>query len=189
MNTPSIPADGPVSRIARRKAKAGCDGCYEAIVRGMFAETARFPGFLGADLIPPSAPGELHQVVMRFASQADLDRWDASEARQAWHARLQTVADGDPDYRLLSGLEAWFSLPATAVNHPPVRWKMAALTWLGIFPTVSLLLHVVAPLLSALPFLVRTAVITALAVLMMTWLVMPHLVRLFKPWLTRTNMN
>ena len=35
----------------------------------------------------------------------------------------------------------------------------------------------------------RQAVITALAVLMMTWLVMPHLVRLFKPWLTRTNMN
>jgi hypothetical protein len=53
---PSIPADGPVSRIARRKAKAGCDGCYEAIVRGMFAETARFPGFLGADLIPPRPP-------------------------------------------------------------------------------------------------------------------------------------
>jgi antibiotic biosynthesis monooxygenase (ABM) superfamily enzyme len=125
---------------------------------------------------------------MRFASQADLDRWDASEARRAW----RTPPDGGGRRSRLpsaEGLEAWFSLPATAVNHSPVRWKMAALTWLGIFPTVSLLLHVVAPLLSALPFLVRTAVITALAVLMMTWLVMPHLVRLFKPWLTRTNMN
>jgi len=186
--SPSQPT-GPVSRIARRKAKAGCEACYEAIVRGMFAETRHFPGFLGADLIPPSAPDTFYQVVMRFASQADLERWDASEARQAWHARLGTVADGDPDYRLLSGLEAWFSLPSAPMNHPPERWKMAVLTWLGIFPTVSLLLYAVAPLLADLPFLARTAVITGLAVVMMTWLVMPRLVGLFKPWLTRAKTN
>lgn len=175
----------PISRIAKRKAKPGCETCYEAVVRGMFAETGKFPGFLGADLIPPQTPGELYQVVMRFASQADLDRWDASEARQQWHERLSTVADGDPDYRVLTGLEAWFALPATPASHPPVRWKMATLTWLGIFPTVSLLLFFVAPLLGPLPFLMRTAIITGLAVLMMTWLVMPRLTGAFKSWLTR----
>lgn len=185
MSVSPTPAAAPISRIAKRKAKPGCEAAYEAVVRGMFAETGKFPGFLGADLIPPRAPDDVYQVVMRFASQADLDRWDASEARQQWHERLSTVADGDPDYRLLTGLEAWFTLPTAPGNRPPVRWKMAVLTWLGIFPTVSLLLFFVAPLLAPLPFLARTAIITGLAVLMMTWLVMPRLVGGFKGWLAR----
>lgn len=185
MTQPDSPQTNPVTRIARRRAKPGCEAAYEAILRGMFAEVAQFPGFRGADLIPPeSADGE-YQVVMRFDSQQQLDAWDVSELRQTWHARLHAVAEGDPDYRLLSGLEAWFALPAAPVNHAPVRWKMAIATWLGIFPTVSLVLWFIAPALAALPFLLRTACLTALIVALMTWVIMPRLVRLLRPWLFR----
>lgn len=182
MNTTATP---PVMRIARRRAKAGCADAYEALVRGMFADTQKFPGFLGAELIPPATDGGEYQVVLRFATQADIDRWDLSDQRSLWHKRLRSVAEGDPEYRLLSGLEAWFTLPQTPVNHPPVRWKMALITWLGIFPTVSLLLAFVAPLLASLPFLLRTAVITGLVVVIMTWGIMPRLVPFFHHWLVK----
>lgn len=175
----------PVMRIARRRAKSGCDQAYVALVQAMFADARQLPGFLGAELIPPTEDGGDYQVVFRFATQADMDRWDRSPQRALWHRHLHTVAEGDPEYRLLSGLEAWFALPLVATGHPPRRWKMALLTWLGIFPTVSLLLAFVAPHLAALPFLLRTAVITALVVLIMTWGVMPRLVPRFQHWLTR----
>lgn len=172
-------------RIARRHARPGCEASYEALVRGMFADTRKFQGFLGADIIPPQTEGGEYQVVLRFATQQDLDRWDLSDVRQLWHQRLHAVAEGDPDYRLLSGLEAWFALPAAPSNHQPVRWKMAFVTWLGIFPTVSLLLYFVAPLLASWPFLLRTAAITGLVVLLMTWVIMPRFVRAFRQWLFR----
>lgn len=187
----SSPAAAPVTRIARRRAQPGREAEYERRVREMFAAMGELPGFLGADLLPPARgdgaregeAGGDYQVVVRFASEAALHAWDVSAARARCHARLREVAEGEPDYRRLSGLEAWFApavVPATM--HPP-RARMAVVTWLGIFPTVSLVLWLVAPLLASWPFLLRTAVLTALIVAVMTWGVMPRLTRWLRGWL------
>ncbi len=85
----------------------------------------------------------------------------------------------------MSGLEAWFEPAVVPASMHPPRARMALVTWLGIFPTVSLVLWLAAPLLQALPFLLRTAVLTALIVVMMTWLVMPRLVRLLRGFLNQ----
>ena len=60
---------------------------------------------------------------------------------------------------------------------------MAVLTWIGIWPLVSAVLWFLTPDLMALPFLVRTAVNSAVLVLAMTYVVMPWLVRIADPWL------
>ena len=48
---------------------------------------------------------------------------------------------------------------------------------------MSLYLWLLAPLLADLPFLARTAILTALIVPTMTYAVMPRLTRLLKNWL------
>lgn len=60
---------------------------------------------------------------------------------------------------------------------------MAFVTWLGIWPLVSLALWLLAPFLVALPFLLRTGTLSALIVLTITYLVMPQLAKLAEPWL------
>ena len=67
---------------------------------------------------------------------------------------------------------------------------MAVVTWLGICPTVYVLFLLVAPLLADWWLLPRVMVITALVVLLMTWLVAPRLTSWLKPFLyppVRTN--
>ncbi|QID17636.1 antibiotic biosynthesis monooxygenase [Nitrogeniibacter mangrovi] len=173
----------PVVRVAHRRARAGCVDAYEAVLRGMFQAASGFPGFLGADLVPPLKPGDEHRVTMKFASEPDLARWDASDERVRWHEAMAPLTEGPPEYHLLSGLEAWFVPPPLPVTQPPSRARMTLVTWLGIFPTVSLFLWFVAPHLAALPFLPRTALLTALIVITMTYVVMPRLVRWLKPFL------
>lgn len=173
----------PVVRVAHRRARAGCQEAYEAVLRGMFQAAGTFPGFMGADIAPPLKPGDEHRVTMKFATEADLERWDNSDERLRWHEALLPLTEGPPEYHLLSGMEAWFVPPSTAIANPPSRARMTVVTWLGIFPTVSLFLWFVAPHLAALPFLVRTAIITALVVPTMTYIVMPRLTRWLKPWL------
>ncbi len=173
----------PVRRIAHRRAKPNCGAAYEALLRGMFDEMQSFTGFLGAEIVPPATPDGEYQVIVRWASKAALAAWDASPAHILWIQRLGEVAEGDPEYRLLTGLEAWFALPAIPSNMQPSRLKMAVVSWLGIFPTVALLQATIAPLLADWPFLLRIAAFTALMVFVMTWLVMPWLTRLLRPLL------
>lgn len=175
--------DSPVMRIARRRPRPGCGPAYEALVRGMFAEARQFPGFMGAELIPPAAPDGDYQVVVKFSDEAGMAAWDASPARRQWHERLAAVAEGPPEYRLLSGLEAWFTPPRVESRQAPSRQRMAFATWLGIFPTVLFLQLTLTPLLAPLPLLLRVALFTGMVVLVMTWLVMPRLTRWLRPWL------
>lgn len=173
-------------RIVRRRAKVGCEGVYESLVRGMFAESTKFPGFLSAELIPPESPGGEYQIIQHFATEADLAHWNDSEERLIWLERLRTVADGEPEYRLLNGLDAWFAptvIPASA--HPP-KWKMTIVSWLGIFPTVALLLTFVSPILTDLPFVIRTAIFTAIVAILMSYVVMPRVTRWMAWWLKRS---
>ena len=143
-----------------------------------------FPGFVSADVIPPASEGGDYQVVTKYATEADIQRWDDSEVHADWMRRLETVAEGAPAYRVITGLEAWFSPEVVPATVNPPRWRMTLVTWLGIYPTVSAFIWFVGPLLGFLPFLLRTAVLTGLIVLTMTYVVMPRLSRWLKPWLT-----
>jgi antibiotic biosynthesis monooxygenase (ABM) superfamily enzyme len=84
-------------------------------------------------------------------------------------------------HQVRTGLETWFALPSRSIAPAvPPRWKMALVTWLALFPQV-VLLSLLIP--SALPMLIRVALLTAVPVAMLTWLVMPRLSGLLHAWL------
>lgn len=174
-----------VTRIARRRARPGREAEYEAMLREMLARMRAHGGFLGGDVIPPEMPGDEYQIVVRFASEAELQTWDMSDARLELLERMKEVAEGEPEFRKLSGLEAWFEPAVVPASMHPPRGKMAVVTWMGIFPVVSVYLWLASlwPGFLELPFLPRTAVFTALIVATMTWGVMPRLTRLMRAWL------
>ena len=77
-------------------------------------------------------------------------------------------------------------VPPVAPPRRPNRHKMVFLTWVGIWPTITLvLLAVLKPLLSVFPLPIVTLIITALVVPLMGYVVMPFLTRTFGAWLHR----
>lgn len=146
-------------------------------------DAARFPGYLGAQLIHPGEEPEvddlLYHVVLAFDKQANLDAWHRSPARQEGLAAAAPFIQGVPGYKPMAGLGLWFR---TASPNPP-RWKIAVVTWLGIFPTVYLLFLLTGDLMKSWGLLARTIVLTLAVVALMTWVVAPQLTRLLRPWL------
>lgn len=173
----------PITRIVRHRATSGLETEYEFLINELFALLAETPGFIDAELVPPTEVGGEFLVITHFESEDALARWDATPERAQIQARIREVADDEPEYRRLTGLEAWFDLPRT--HGTPARHRLAVATWLGIFPTVSLYLWLLAPNMVSWPFLVRTAVLTALVVATMTWVVAPVVTRFLRGWLTR----
>lgn len=75
------------------------------------------------------------------------------------------------------------ALPNPYPQRPPKRYKTALLTWVGVFPTITILLYILSPPLASLPLVLRTFVLSAIMVPLLAYVVMPPLNRWARPWL------
>jgi antibiotic biosynthesis monooxygenase (ABM) superfamily enzyme len=66
---------------------------------------------------------------------------------------------------------------------PPPRWKMAIVTVVGVWPVSLLVPWLLNPLVSGLPAPLQVLSMAVGIVILLTWAVMPLLVRMLSPWL------
>lgn len=59
------------------------------------------------------------------------------------------------------------------MTAPEPRWRTTLITWVAIYPTITLVGAATAPLTSAMPWAVRTLVLTTLMVPLVVYLVGP----------------
>jgi hypothetical protein len=166
-----------------RKVKQGFEADFEQALLKFFAQSLKHKGALGAQLIRP-VPGSdnrTYGIIRSFAGVEDRDAFYRSDSFREWEAAVQDLVESECSRRDLHGLEAFFSDPG-AIKHPP-RWKMAIVTWLGVWPTVFIISQLVAPHLAQLHPLAASAIITMLVVVGLTWAVMPVLTKRLRPWL------
>lgn len=179
---PQAGAEGPVTTTVTQRIMPGHEAAFEELLAEIIAAASRFPGHLGVEVFRPSstASGE-YRIVYRFDTAAHLHDWLDSDERAAWLQRAEPHAAGPLRTQFLTGLETWFTLPAQPGAPPP--YKMAILTWVTIFPLITLIVVVLTPLIGTWPVVARLAITTLLTVPLMTWLVMPRVTRLLGRWL------
>jgi uncharacterized protein len=183
-DSPPRGADGPVTTTVTRRVKPGHELFYEQFLAGINAAASQFPGHLGVEVFrPESATVGEYRIVYRFATGDHLRAWLESDERAAWLERAEPHVIGPMRTRFVTGLESWFTLPGRPSIPPPPPYKMALLTWITIFPLITLVVIALDPLLEKLDLVPRLAVTTAVTVPIMTWLVMPRITRLLRSWL------
>ena len=176
-------ADGPVTTTVTRQVKPGHEAAYEGFLAGISGAATAFPGYLGTEVFRPTPGGQggEYRIVYRFDSAAHLQTWLDSPQHAAWLERAEPHVAGPMRTQVLTGLEGWFTLPTQPGLPPPS--KMALVTWATIFPLITLVVIVSAPLIGGLPLVARLAVTTGVTVPLMTWVVMPRVTRLLGRWL------
>jgi antibiotic biosynthesis monooxygenase (ABM) superfamily enzyme len=174
-----------VTKIIDRIPRPGMAQPLEQAINNLIAAALRFPGHLGVTVTRPALPMQPgFRLVYRFDTGEHLRSWEESDE----HARLATVADrftqGEPQRTVLSGLEAWCTLPGAPAATLPPRGKITIVTWLGIFPLVYAFGNLVGVILPPnAPRILRIAIVTILVVATMSYVVGPLLTRLFRKWL------
>jgi antibiotic biosynthesis monooxygenase (ABM) superfamily enzyme len=171
----------PIHVAITRRVKPGHEAEFQQALREFFQSSFSHEGVLGASLLLPLPGSDSREIgILRtFASEAERDAFYASPMFQAWEQRARTLTEGEPVYRQLHGLEAWFRSP----YHPPPRWKMAVVTLLGVYPVSLLIGLLLSPQLRKLPLPLNLFIVSALIVTCLTWLIMPMLTKLLKRWL------
>jgi uncharacterized protein len=187
LDSPPHGTHGPVTTTVTRRVKPGHEPFYDQFLEGIIAAASRFPGHLGVEVFrPESAAAGEYRIVYRFDTGEHLRAWLDSDERAAWVERAEPHVIGPMRTRFMTGLETWFTLPDRPNAPPPPAYKMALLTWITIFPLITLVVIALDPLLEKLDLVPRLAVTTVVTVPIMTWLVMPRITRLLRSWLYPT---
>ena len=176
--------DPPVTAVASRRVRPGREEEFEGWVSGLLAAANEFPGYLGSEVLRPARPDDdEYRIVFRFDHASNLGRWESSEERRRLLSEVRPLLHEEEKVHVLTGLETWFTLPWEPGEPAPPRYKMAVVTWLAVFPLITAIFILFRPLLSQLPFVLRTMVLTITMVTLMTYVVMPRMTRLFSFWL------
>ena len=176
--------DPPVTVCVLRRAKPGMEQEFERIIAGIIAAASEFPGHLGTNIFHlPDSDLHEYRIIFKFDHISNLRRWEESDVRRHWLDLAAPLTEGEADVRLITGLETWFTLPVKKAIVPPPRYKMAAISWLAIFPLINLINFLFASFLNLLPYLIRSLTISVVLVFLMTYVVMPRMTRLFARWL------
>lgn len=184
MNQSNEIFDPPVTVSITRRVKPGCEQAFEEYISGITAAAMTYEGHLGATIIRPLNPAiPEYRVIFKFDRRSNLEKWEKSECRRQWIAREKVLIIGSPVVEVLTGLETWFTLPVSNAIIPPPRHKMATITFIALFPLIKIVSYFFKPLLVSLPTLIQDLMAIGLTVLLMTYLAMPRMTRLFAFWL------
>ena len=176
--------DPPITAVASRRVKSGREGEFEEWISGILSAANGFPGYLGSNVVRPSGPeDDEYQIVFKFDHASNLKRWEESRERHHWLHKSEELIKEEPNIRILTGLETWFTLPSKEGDPPPPRYKMALVTWLAVFPLATVVFMVLDPIFGDFHAVLRTLVFTLVMVSLMTYVVMPRMTRLFSSWL------
>ncbi len=178
-----IDCDSPVTIIVKRKPKPERIDEFEKIMSGTTRDAMMFDGHLGANIIRPTAVGDYYRIVFKFDSMRHYLAWESSDVRQHWMQEYAKVEQEEQEIEILSGLETWFTLPGGEALVPPPKHKMAIIVWLSIFPLSIVLHYILSSLISNFHIVIQIAILSVIMVLMMTYVLMPLMSRLFHRWL------
>jgi hypothetical protein len=171
----------PIHIAITRRVRPGCEAEFQQALREFFQTSFGHDGVWGANMLtpPPGSDSREFGILRTFADEKERDAFYASPMFKAWDERTRALTEGEPEYRQLHGLEAWFRSP----QSPPPRWKMAVATLAGVYPTSLFLSFTVGEAVHSWPLAARAAAIAVSMVALLTWVVMPFVTRVLHHWL------
>ena len=184
MNYGATKSDEAVTILVTRHPRKSDRHEFERALSSTIDATLKFPGHLGVTVLKPDSESDNYQIIVKFASKTDYQRWLRSPEATYWLNILNRFENTPPNMETMTGLEAWFATTTTSRPIiPPPRYKMAVVTWLAIFVLIVVINLLFGSWLATLPMLLRSLILTVVLVSSMTYIVMPRMTRLFSGWL------
>lgn len=171
----------PVHVAITRRVRPGREAEFRRALHEYLQASFARDGVLGAMMVvpPPGSDSREFGILRSFASKKALHEFYASPLFQAWEMESEPLTEKNSwTLRPLHGLEGWFRSP-----NPPPRWKMAIATFLGVFPSATILNLTLGPAIQSWNVWLHGAVLSACVVALLTWAVMPPVTRLLDAWL------
>ncbi|WP_296931692.1 antibiotic biosynthesis monooxygenase [uncultured Marinobacter sp.] len=174
----------PLTVVVSRRVRKGQQEAFEALSSQMTERASRFPGYLGTAMFRPASPDDPeYRIVFKFRDRESLTDWEESEERGELLEQIESLLVQPSEREVTSGIVTWFTLPGQNPVQPPPKWKMTIVSWLALYPAVTLVFVIFGDLLAQVPLLLRTMIVTIVVMGLMSYVLMPRMTKWFKFWL------
>ncbi len=179
----------PVTLYISRQIKPGMEEAIMRWQKEIQAACQQFPGYIGSRVLESHEQAgntedakRSYDVVVRFATFEDLQRWEQSPEKHACYEKLRPLIESQKMSRM-NGFEPWF--PSPSGPGAPPRWKMCLMAFMAVYPIVLVMRLTLGPLLSEehYPLPIAVFIMSIPTSLLMSYVAMPGLTRLFRKWL------
>lgn len=172
-----------VTQVIISKIKPGMDDIYRAWAVRIQQAQAKYPGYRGTYLQPPTEEKSGHWTTMlRYDTQEHLEAWLAAPERAELLRETGAFIESEELLRLATSFPGWVPLDPVTGKAPP-NWKTALLVLLGLFPTVMLEMRFLSPCLASFNSSAATFIGNVLSVAITSFITMPLFIRWFSWWL------
>lgn len=121
----------------------------------------------------------ISHTLVQFDSQERLDNWLGSEAFRL--LRAEGVNYSLKTIKPHVGQTGAVDIPGPAGTP---KWKQAAATWLGVYPTlVAVNILMIRPLSGSVNWLVLLTGSSIVLTVILTWVILPRVHRALRPWM------
>ena len=182
-NSSSTSDDQPVTGLVVHQVQHGKEKIFEEALTELIDSVKTVPGSLSVSVIRPEEGRTDYKILFTFDSETHLAAWRSCETHKRIIQRMYDVSAEPPTRFTLSGLETWFSLPGPRVMAPPPRWKMVLITWAVIWPLLCVTIPLEWMIIGPLPLFMKLAITPAITISLLTYIIMPRVVRLLSGWL------
>ena len=181
----------PVSVHIVRIVKAGQEKAFEESLRDFFVSAKPIPGQLSVSVVRPLASEASQEwgILRTFDSEQHRDEFYSSRLFREYESHIAQYTDCPAKITQISGLETWFAIPGTKAIVPPPKWKMALVTYVAVYLTSSLVSQSIGTSVQTYPRWLASGISVAIVVVALTWVVMPLMVRVFRPWLYQSLLR
>lgn len=173
-----------VTVVLSRRVIPGREAEFEQLSTAMTEAAIGFPGYLGATMFRPVTHDDPeYRIIFKFASAEHLQHWEQSDARTSRLEDIERLLSSPTQREVTYGIAHWFELPEQPVKTPPSKYKMTIVSWMALYPIVTAIFWLFGEQLALLPLMLRTLLVTAVVMVLMSYVAMPRMTRWFHRWL------
>lgn len=173
---------GNVTTAIATEVQPGQEKSYFDLECRLQAAQAKFPGYQGAFIQPPTAATPGHWVtLLRFYTPETLDHWFSSPERKRLLDEGRSLVKSLDIKQITGSFPGW--IPLDEHGQSPPNWKAFLLVLLGLYPIVMCEIAFLNPQLSSVPPALANLIGNSLSVAATTWLTMPCFIKWFGKWL------
>ena len=148
---PDRPGEQPgsnVTEVILSKIKPGMDDTYREWAVRIQAAQAKYPGYRGMYLQPPTEKDGLWTTIIRYDTDGAPRSLDEAPERAELLTESQVFIEHEQLMRLATSFPGWVPINPMTGKGPP-NWKTALLVVLGLFPIVMLEMRFLSPILTS----------------------------------------